>query len=162
LAKIAGIKLVEAYRRQYGRDYIAVMPANLYGLGDNFDPVSGHVLPALIHKAHVAKLGGEKSLTIWGSGTPRREFLHVDDCADALVFLLKHYSEVATGHSRSRLGRASLRNRGLSRRHRPRSRQARWHPPQADELRPVAQNGLDTKHCPEGWDRQHLSMAPAE
>jgi GDP-L-fucose synthase len=93
LAKIAGIKLVEAYRRQFGRDYIAAMPANLYGPGDNFDPVSGHVLPALISKAHVAKLRGEKSLTIWGSGTPRREFLHVDDCADALVFLLKHYSD---------------------------------------------------------------------
>ncbi|NMA96616.1 MAG: GDP-L-fucose synthase [Phyllobacteriaceae bacterium] len=85
LAKIAGIKLVEAYRRQYGRDYIAAMPANLYGPGDNFDPVSGHVLPALIQKAHDAKLRGEKTLTIWGSGTPRREFLHVDDCADALV-----------------------------------------------------------------------------
>ena len=78
LAKIAGIKLVEAYRRQYGRDYIAAMPANLYGPGDNFDPVSGHVLPALIQKAHDAKLRGEKTLTIWGSGTPRREFLHVD------------------------------------------------------------------------------------
>lgn len=92
LAKIAGIKLVQAYRQQYGRDYIAVMPTNLYGPGDNFDLSGGHVLPALIRKAHEAKRGGASSITIWGTGTPRREFLHVDDCADALVHLLKTYS----------------------------------------------------------------------
>jgi len=92
LAKIAGIKLVEACRTQYGRDYIAAMPCNLYGPGDNFALASSHVLPALIRKAHEAKCRGEAYLTLWGSGMPRREFLHVEDCADALVFLLRHYS----------------------------------------------------------------------
>ncbi|KKZ87547.1 GDP-fucose synthetase [Rhizobium phaseoli] len=92
IAKIAGIKLAEAYRKQHGRDYISAMPTNLYGPGDNFDLQSSHVLPALIHKAHLAKATGASEITIWGTGTPRREFLHVDDCADALVFLLKNYS----------------------------------------------------------------------
>jgi len=93
IAKIAGIKLAQAYRKQYGRDYISAMPTNLYGIGDNFDLNSSHVLPALIRKAHEAKINGEKNITIWGTGTPKREFLHADDCADALVFLLKNYSE---------------------------------------------------------------------
>lgn len=92
IAKIAGIKLAQAYRRQYGRDYISAMPTNLYGPGDNFDLTSSHVLPALIRKVHEAKVRGDASITIWGTGTPRREFLHADDCADALVFLLKRYS----------------------------------------------------------------------
>jgi GDP-L-fucose synthase len=92
VAKIAGIKLVQAYRRQYGRDYISAMPTNLYGPGDNFDLQSSHVLPALIRKVHEAKLRGDRAVTIWGTGAPRREFLHADDCADALVFLLKNYS----------------------------------------------------------------------
>ncbi|QFY62029.1 GDP-L-fucose synthase [Rhizobium grahamii] len=94
IAKIAGIKLAEAYRRQHGRDYISAMPTNLYGPGDNFDLQSSHVLPALIRKAHQAKLARSDEVTIWGTGTPRREFLHVDDCADALIFLLKNYSDV--------------------------------------------------------------------
>lgn len=93
IAKIAGIKLAEAYRRQYGRDYISAMPTNLYGPGDNFDLQSSHVIPALIHKAHQSKIDSAKTLTIWGSGTPKREFLYVDDCADACVTLLKLYSE---------------------------------------------------------------------
>jgi GDP-L-fucose synthase len=92
VAKIAGIKLAQAYRRQYGRDYISAMPTNLYGPGDNFDLNSSHVLPALIRKAHQAKLGASPEVVIWGTGKPRREFLHVDDCADALVYLLKNYS----------------------------------------------------------------------
>jgi GDP-L-fucose synthase len=92
IAKIAGIKLVQAYRRQHGRDFISAMPTNLYGPGDNFDLASSHVIPALMRKAHEAKAAGAKFMTIWGSGTPRREFLHVDDCAGALVFLLKNYS----------------------------------------------------------------------
>lgn len=92
IAKIAGIKLVQAYRKQYGRDWISAMPTNLYGPGDNFDLNSSHVLPALIRKAHEAKLAGADHITIWGTGTPRREFLHADDCADALVFLLQNYS----------------------------------------------------------------------
>lgn len=92
IAKIAGIKLAQAYRKQYGRDYISAMPTNLYGVGDNFDLTSSHVMPALIRKAHEAKLRGDRTITVWGTGTPRREFLHADDCADALVFLLKNYS----------------------------------------------------------------------
>lgn len=93
IAKIAGLKLAQAYRRQYGRDYISGMPTNLYGPGDNYDLASSHVMPALIHKTHLAKENGDASFTIWGTGTPRREFLHVDDCADACVFLLRSYSE---------------------------------------------------------------------
>ena len=93
VAKIAGIKLCQAYRRQHGCDYISAMPTNLYGPGDNFDPQSSHVLPALIRKAHEAREAGADSMTIWGTGTPRREFLHVDDLADACVFLMKTYSD---------------------------------------------------------------------
>ncbi len=96
VAKIAGIKLCEAYRQQHGADFISAMPTNLYGPGDNFDLQSSHVLPALIRKAHEAKLAGADSVTIWGSGSPRREFLHADDCADACVFLMQHYSDA--GH----------------------------------------------------------------
>lgn len=92
VAKIAGIKLCQAYRRQHGRDFISAMPTNLYGPGDNFDLKSSHVLPALIRKAHEAKLAGAEALDVWGSGTPRREFLHVDDLADGLIHLMKTYS----------------------------------------------------------------------
>ncbi|MGV0911464.1 GDP-L-fucose synthase [Martelella sp. FOR1707] len=92
IAKIAGIKLAQAYRRQHGRDYISAMPTNLYGPGDNYDLNSSHVMPALIRKAHEAKASGAKEIVVWGTGTPLREFLHADDCADALVFLLKNYS----------------------------------------------------------------------
>ncbi|MGP9820462.1 GDP-L-fucose synthase [Salinarimonas sp. NSM] len=91
IAKIAGLKLCQAYRRQHGRDYIACQPTNLYGPNDNFDLATSHVLPALLRKAHEAKTGGATSFTVWGSGTPRREFLHVDDLADACLFLLRHY-----------------------------------------------------------------------
>ncbi len=93
IAKIAGVKLADAYRRQHGRDYVSAMPTNLYGPNDNFDLKSSHVLPALIRKAHEAKVRGDASLVIWGSGTPLREFLHVDDCAAAIVFLLERYHE---------------------------------------------------------------------
>lgn len=93
IAKIAGIKLCEAYRREYGSDFISAMPTNLYGPGDNYDLASSHVLPALIRKAHEARQAGAPSIEIWGTGTPRREFLHVDDLADGCVFLLKHYSD---------------------------------------------------------------------
>ena len=92
VAKIAGLKLCQAYRRQYGVDYISAMPTNLYGPGDNFDLTSSHVVPALMRKAHEVKRAGEKTLKVWGSGRPMREFLHVDDAADALVWLLKNYS----------------------------------------------------------------------
>jgi len=92
VAKIAGIKLCQAYRRQYGCDFISAMPTNLYGPGDNYDLKSSHVLPALIRKAHEAKQAGADHIEIWGTGSPRREFLHVDDLADACVFLLQRYS----------------------------------------------------------------------
>ena len=92
IAKIAGIKLSQAYRRQHGRDFIAAMPTNLYGPGDNFDPLASHVLPALIRKVAEAK-AAHAPVVVWGTGAPRREFLYVDDCADACVFLLKHHSD---------------------------------------------------------------------
>lgn len=92
IAKIAGIKMAQAYRKQYGRDWISAMPTNLYGPGDNYDLQSSHVLPALLRKFHEAKAAGASEVTVWGSGTPLREFLHCDDLADALVFLLKDYS----------------------------------------------------------------------
>jgi GDP-L-fucose synthase len=92
VAKIAGVKLVQAFRRQHGSDFIAAMPANLYGPGDSYDPEASHVLPALLRKAHAVKTGAAARLEIWGMGTPRREFLHVDDCADACIFLMKNWS----------------------------------------------------------------------
>ncbi len=92
IAKIAGIKLCQAYRKQYGCDFISAMPTNLYGPGDNFDLNTSHVIPALVRKAHDAKAIGADEVVIWGTGTPRREFLHVDDCAAALVHLMKVYS----------------------------------------------------------------------
>jgi GDP-L-fucose synthase len=93
IAKIAGIRLCQAYRKQYGRDWISAMPTNLYGPGDNYDLETSHVLPALLRKFHEAKVSGAKEVVLWGSGSPLREFLHCDDLADALVFLLKHYSD---------------------------------------------------------------------
>lgn len=93
IAKIAGVKLAQAYRRQHGCDFISAMPTNLYGPGDNFDLRSSHVLPALLRKAHEAKQRGARSIVIWGAGTARRELLHVDDCADACVLLMKVYSD---------------------------------------------------------------------
>jgi GDP-L-fucose synthase len=93
IAKIAGIELCRAYRRQYGCDFISAMPTNLYGPEDNFDLDSSHVVPALIAKAHNAKTAGAPSITVWGSGKPRRELLYVDDLADALVHLMKTYSD---------------------------------------------------------------------
>lgn len=100
IAKIAGIRLTQAYRQQHGRDWISAMPTNLYGPGDNYDLNSSHVLPALLRKFHEARLSGAETVTVWGSGTPLREFLHCDDLADALVFLLKEYS----GHDHVNVG----------------------------------------------------------
>jgi GDP-L-fucose synthase len=93
IAKIAGIKLCQAYRKQYGCDFISAMPTNLYGPNDNFDLTSSHVLPAMIRKFHDAREVGRNEVTIWGTGSPKREFLHVDDLADACVFLMKNYSD---------------------------------------------------------------------
>ena len=96
VAKIAGIKLCESYRRQYGCDFISAMPTNLYGPGDNFDLASSHVVPALMRKCHEARLAVRSSVAIWGTGRPKREFLHVDDLADACLFLMRRYSDL--GH----------------------------------------------------------------
>ena len=93
IAKIAGIKMCQAYRRQYGFNAISLMPTNLYGPGDNFNLANSHVLPALIRKFHEGKINNEPKVTVWGTGTPKREFLHVDDLADASVFLMSHYHE---------------------------------------------------------------------
>lgn len=93
IAKIAGIKLCQAFRRQYGCNFIAVMPTNLYGPGDNFDLETSHVIPAMLRKFHEAKNRGDQTVTLWGTGTPRREFLHVDDLADACVFLMHRYDQ---------------------------------------------------------------------
>jgi GDP-L-fucose synthase len=93
IAKIAGIKLAQAFRRQSGCDFISVMPTNLYGPGDRFDPLTSHVVPALIVKAHEAKTKNHRSMSVWGSGKPLREFLYVDDAAEGMVFLMKHYSD---------------------------------------------------------------------
>ena len=103
VAKIAGIKLCQAYRKQHGCDFISAMPTNLYGPGDNYDLEKSHVIPAMLRKMHEAKVKGESSVTLWGTGTPRREFLHVDDLADALLFLMQRYSDqshvnVGVGH----------------------------------------------------------------
>ncbi len=92
VAKIAGIKLAEAYREQHGLDFISAMPTNLYGPGDNYDLESSHVIPALLHKAVIARDSHAAEMVVWGTGAPRREFMHVDDLADAVVFLLRHYS----------------------------------------------------------------------
>ena len=93
IAKIAGIKMCQSYNRQYGTRFVCAMPTNLYGPNDNFDLATSHVLPALLRKFHEAKMAGEASVTVWGSGTPYREFIHVDDVAEASLFLMEHYEE---------------------------------------------------------------------
>lgn len=113
IAKIAGLKLCEAYRRQYGADFVSAMPTNLYGPGDNYDLDKSHVIPALLRKVHEAKRSGAAEVVIWGSGTPRREFLHVDDAASAVLHLMKTYSEadhvnVGTGEDIAILDLAKL------------------------------------------------------
>jgi len=116
IAKIAGIKLCDAYRAQYGCNFVSVMPTNLYGPNDNYHPQNSHVLPAMIRRFHEAKRDGLPAVTIWGSGTPRREFLHVDDLADACYYLMQHYDEpglvnIGVGHDISILELAQLVSR---------------------------------------------------
>lgn len=96
MAKISGVYLCETYRREYGADFISAMPTNLYGPGDNYHPENSHVIPGLIRRTHEAKITKANTLSVWGSGTPRREFLHADDCADALVHVMGHYSDGET------------------------------------------------------------------
>ncbi len=144
VAKIAGIKLCQAYRRQYGCDFVSAMPTNLYGPGDNYDLEQGHVAAALQVKVHRAKLTGAPHIELWGTGTPKREFLFVDDLADALVFLMKHYSgeahiNVGTGEEITirELARADRQDSRLPRRDRLRPQQARRHAPQGDGREPA-------------------------
>ena len=167
IAKIAGIKLAQAYRRQHNCDFISAMPTNLYGPGDNFDLDTSHVLPALIRKAHEAKIAGAPTLTVWGTGTPLREFLHADDCADALVHVMKVYSEDAhinIGSGRevtiADLARMVVRIVGCSRRDRFRCEQARRDPPEADEQRQARGARLETTHLTRRRDRAHVRAVP--
>ncbi len=155
IAKIAGIKLCQAYRRQYGCDFISAMPTNLYGPGDNYDLTTSHVIPALIRKAHEAKQRGDKQMIIWGTGTPRREFLHVDDCADALVLLMTRYSgaehvNVGSGEDLTiaELAQTVCEAVGFDGRDRARPVEARRHAAQADERRQAARHGLAAAHRP--------------
>ncbi len=118
IAKIAGIKLCDAYRAQYGCNFVSVMPTNLYGPNDNYHPQNSHVLPALLRKFHEAKTANKSFVTLWGTGTPRREFLHVDDLADACFYLMQHYDEpgfvnIGTGEDLSILELAQLVQRIL-------------------------------------------------
>ncbi len=108
IAKIAGIKLCESYNRQYGRDYRSLMPTNLYGPGDNFHPENSHVIPALLRRFHEATQRGDAEVTIWGSGTPRREFLHVDDMAEASLFLMQLDAERLSAHTRPMLSHLNV------------------------------------------------------
>ena len=167
IAKIAGIKLAQAYRRQHNCDFISAMPTNLYGPGDNFDLDTSHVLPALIRKAHEAKIAGAPTLTVWGTGTPLREFLHADDCADALVHVMKVYSEDAhinIGSGRevtiADLARMVVRIVGAAQRDRFRCEQARRDPPEADEQRQARGARLDTTHLTRRRDRAHVRSVP--
>ena len=105
IAKIAGIMQVQAHRRQHGVQWISAMPTNLYGPGDNFDPAVAHVLPTLMRRFHEADDRGDDEVVLWGTGTPRREFMHVDDLAAALLFLLEHYDDAADDQRRGRRGR---------------------------------------------------------
>ncbi len=153
VAKIAGIKLCQSYRKQYGCDFISAMPTNLYGTNDNFDLTSSHVLPAMIRKFHDAREEGRNEVTIWGTGTPRREFLHVDDLADACVFLMKNYSDamhinVGTGEDLVDRGAGGngQANRPPGRDDRLRSLEARWLTAKAARCVAAARARLASSH----------------
>jgi len=148
IAKIAGIKMVEAYRSQYGADFINVMPTNLYGPGDNYHPEYSHVVAALIRRFHEAKVAGVKDVVVWGTGTPRREFLYVDDLADACVHLMKTYSSdelvnIGTGEdiTIADFARVVAKNRRLYRHAQFRSLAARRHAAQTARRQRLAKLG---------------------
>ena len=169
IAKIAGIKMCQAYRKQYGFDAISAMPTNLYGPGDNFDLQSSHVLPALIRKFHEARETGATEVAIWGTGTPRREFLHVDDLADACVFLMKTYSDAAARQRRvgrgrldRRTGAAGRRGHGVQRQPAVRCEQARRHAAQAARYVPAERGWMAAKDPPPGRRPQHGPVVSAE
>ena len=154
IAKIAGIKLCQAYRKQYGRHYISVMPCNLYGPNDNFDLTTSHVLPALIRKFHEAKVEGREEVVVWGTGTPLREFLHVDDLARGVVFCLDNYDEYehincGAGSETTIRGLAEIRRtrHGLFRPDRVRYDEARRHAAQADGFKQDPRIGMEAGDC---------------
>ena len=164
VAKIAGIKHVQALRRQYAVNYISAMPTNLYGPGDNFNPTKSHVLPALIRRIHEAKSANADTVTIWGSGTPRREFLFVDDLADALLFLLEHYDyepiNVGVGADISIRDLAGTiaevvgwQGEFLFELH-----EARRHAAQASRRLSPHGPGMEGQHSSQGRDQAHLSV----
>ena len=163
IAKIAGLKLCQAYRREYGCDFISAMPTNLYGPGDNFDLTTSHVIPALMRKAHEAKVARCCEFVIWGTGTPRREFLHVDDAADALVHLMTHYSgrshvNVGSGSDLTILELAKLIADvvGFTWPDRDGSFEARWDAPQAARCEQAERPWLAAENHVRGRTCQHL------
>ena len=169
IAKIAGIKLCQAYRKQHGRHYISVMPCNLYGPNDNFDVRTGHVLPALIRKFHEAKVEGRKEVVVWGTGTPLREFLHVDDLARGVVFCLDNYDEYehincGAGSEISIRGLAEsvARGDGLYGQDRIRHDQARRHAAQADGFEPHRGARMEAGDFARRRHRGRLSMVLGE
>jgi len=156
IAKIAGVKMVEAYRSQYGSNFINVMPTNLYGPGDNYHPEYSHVVAALIRRFHEAKLSGVSNVVVWGTGTPRREFLYVDDMADACVHLMKTYSdqELVNRHRR-RHHDCRIRARGgrgcrIQGRDQLRPLAARRDPAQIARCQPACQTGLECQDLARG------------
>ena len=164
IAKIAGIKMVEAYRSQYGSDFISVMPTNLYGRGDNYHPEYSHVVAALIRRFHEAKVSGAKNIVVWGTGTPRREFLYVDDLADACIHLMKTYSSgelvnIGTGEdiTIAEFARARRRDRRLYRRDQLRHFAAGRHAAQIARRQPARQARLARQHLARGWPQARLS-----
>ena len=169
IAKIAGIKMCQAYRRQYGRRYISVMPSNLYGQNDNFDLSTSHVLPALVRKFHAATTAGEPEVVVWGTGTPLREFLYVDDLADAVVFLMDRYDggepiNCGTGTDVSiRAARGDdWPRRRVRRKARLRYRQAGRHATKTDGFKPVGRSRLAAKNKPRRGRYRGLSLVCAD
>ena len=164
IAKIAGIKMVEAYRAQYGADFISVMPTNLYGRGDNYHSEYSHVVAALIRRFHEAKVSGVSNVVVWGTGTPRREFLYVDDLADACIHLMKTYSSdelvnIGTGDDR----RIRPRGRGHHRLYRPdrlRHFKARRYSAKTARRQPAGKTRLARQHLARGRHQARLSGVP--
>ena len=164
IAKIAGIKMVEAYRSQYGSDFINVMPTNLYGPGDNYHPEYSHVVAALIRRFHEAKVSGATDVVVWGTGTPRREFLYVDDLADACVHLMKTYSSgelvnIGTGEdiTIAEFARVVASDRRIHRHDQLRSLAARRHAAQTARRQPARQTRLARPHLARGRHAARLS-----
>ncbi len=167
IAKIAGIKMVEAYRSQYGADFINVMPTNLYGSGDNYHPEYSHVVAALIRRFHEAKVSGAKEVVVWGTGTPRREFLYVDDLADACIHLMKTYSgdelvNIGTGEdiTIAEFARVVAATVGYTGADQLRHLAAGRHAAQTARRQPAGQTRLARQHLARGRHQARLSGVP--